>query len=152
MPPPGDTSGSVTVLCIDDRADGLEIRRVFLEAFGYQAITATSGRAGLDIVARMPVDVVILDYHMPEMDGLEVARILRRDHPKVPIIVLTGFVSQVPAELPAIVDAFITKGNRPNELLETLARVVGRVPKRPPRPVPGLHTPDHEACKDRHRH
>jgi len=121
----------VTVLCIDDREDGLAIRRVFLETFGYKVITASSGQQGLDYAARTEPDVVLLDYQMPGMDGLEVAKVLRRDYPAVPIVLLTGFDKEVPGELSGIVNETVAKGNRPNELLEALARVVGRTAKRP---------------------
>ena len=61
------------VLCIDDFKPGLETRRVFLEQFGFQVLTASSGMEGLRLMKENHVDAVVLDYRMPEMDGHEVA-------------------------------------------------------------------------------
>jgi len=61
------------VLCIDDNQDVLECERTFLESFGYTVLTAPSGSRGLELVSLQSVDVVIVDYFMPEMNGQEVA-------------------------------------------------------------------------------
>ena len=66
------------VLCIDDHRQGLHARRVILESAGYDVITATSGQIGLRLLERHPVQLVILDYRMPEMNGDAVAREIRR--------------------------------------------------------------------------
>ncbi|MBE0592665.1 MAG: response regulator, partial [Gemmatimonadales bacterium] len=57
---------------------------------GYQAITAGDGREALDVLAREPVDCVILDLEMPRMDGFEVLRELNTRGVRVPVIVYTG--------------------------------------------------------------
>ncbi|MGQ9532166.1 MAG: sigma-54-dependent transcriptional regulator [Desulfotomaculales bacterium] len=58
---------------------------------GYQAFTATSGRKGLELVRREAPSLVILDLKMPEMDGLEVLRRLRKMNPKLPVIMITAY-------------------------------------------------------------
>jgi CheY-like chemotaxis protein len=67
------------ILCIDDEPVGLRVRKLLLESQGYQVLTATSGREGLELFAAHPVSAVILDYAMPEMNGDQVAFLRLRE-------------------------------------------------------------------------
>src|SRR4029079_6739703 len=96
-----------TVLCIDDSAEGLRIRKLLLEAKGYSAVLASGGEEGLRVAQEQPVDLVILDYKMAPMDGEEVARRLRSTNPSIPIVMLSGF--EVPQQARDLVDSFVTK-------------------------------------------
>jgi len=104
------------ILCIDDHRQGLHARRLVLEAAGYDVITASSGRIGLRLLGRHPVRVVILDYRMPGMDGEAVARKIRRTHPHVAILMLSGQID-LPKRSSSAVDAFVAKGQPPAVLL-----------------------------------
>ncbi|HZP17092.1 MAG TPA: response regulator, partial [Terriglobales bacterium] len=97
-------SRSPAVLCIDDNVLGLAVRKAMLETRDYTVFTAENGPAGLEIAARQPIDLVVLDYEMPEMDGGRVAQRLRRDCPSVPILLLTGYPGRIPKSLLAAVD------------------------------------------------
>jgi hypothetical protein len=66
------------------------LRKAFLESFGYGVLTAPSGGEGLELASICSVDVVIVDYFMPEMSGHEVAIEMRRLRPQAPIIMLSG--------------------------------------------------------------
>ena len=66
-----------TVLCIDDEASLLHLQRRYLESHGYTVLTAATGQEGLEILSAAPVDVVVLDYLMPAMDGFAVALEIR---------------------------------------------------------------------------
>jgi CheY-like chemotaxis protein len=57
---------SGVVLCIDDNQDVLECEKAFLETFGYTVLTAPSGGKGLELASIHSVDVVIVDYFMPD--------------------------------------------------------------------------------------
>ena len=61
-----------------------------LERAGYEVMEALSGKEGLDLYRQTPVDLVLLDLHMPEMDGLEVTTILRGEYPDARIITMTA--------------------------------------------------------------
>ena len=66
------------VLCIDDGEDLLDCEKAFLETFGYGVLTAPSGGEGVELASIHSVDVVIVDYFMPEMSGHEVAIEMKR--------------------------------------------------------------------------
>jgi CheY-like chemotaxis protein len=122
---------SAVVLCIDDNEDVLECERSFLESFGYTVLTATSGGRGLELASANLVDVVIVDYVMPEMNGQEVAIEMRRVRPLAPIILLTGAVD-VPERALRLVDAFVAKDRLASELLPTIAQLHGCESTLPP--------------------
>jgi len=104
------------ILCIDDEALGLKIRKAVLEKEGYRVLTALDGSSGLTLFKDEPVEGVILDYYMPGMDGGEVATAMRRQRPEVPILLLSAYVN-LPAEVVQLVDFTVVKGEGPSELL-----------------------------------
>jgi CheY-like chemotaxis protein len=112
------------ILCIDDEALGLQIRRTVLERAGYQVLTAVDGPTGLSLFRGNEVDGVVLDYYMPEMDGGAVAETMRRERPQVPIMLLSAYIN-LPAEVVAMVDVTLLKGEGPQELLEKLRLMLG---------------------------
>src|ERR1017187_5418094 len=67
-----------TVLCVDDEKIGLRVRKIMLESRGYAVLTATSGPEGLKVFDENQVDLVLLDYFMPDLNGGEVASEMRR--------------------------------------------------------------------------
>ena len=115
---------SAVLLCIDDNEDVLECEKSFLESFGYSVLTAASGGQGLELASKHSVDVVILDYLMPEMNGQEVAIEMKRLRPQAPIIMLSGAVD-VPEQALKWVDAFIAKDRLASQLLPMIAQLYG---------------------------
>ena len=116
---------SVLILCIDDNAEVLECEKTFLETFGFTVLTATSGGKGLELASIHSVDVVIVDYFMPGMNGHEVAIEMRRLRPEASIIMLSGSVD-IPEQALQWVDAFIAKDRLASQLLPTIAQLHGR--------------------------
>jgi|SRR5271169_362960 len=115
---------SGVVLCIDDNQDVLECERTFLETFGYTVLTAPSGSKGLELASIHSIDVVIVDYFMPEMNGPEVAIEMRRLRPQAPIIMLSA-AANVPEQALQLVDAFIVKDHLASQLLPAIAQLQG---------------------------
>ena len=113
---------SKVVLCIDDNQDMLECEKAFLESFGYTVLTAPSGSKGLELASMHPVDFVIVDYFMPEMNGPQVAIEMRRVRPLAPIIMLSGAVD-VPELALQFADAFIAKSHLASHLLPAIAQL-----------------------------
>jgi CheY-like chemotaxis protein len=121
MPPEvdGDSSQARTVLCVDDEAVGLQVRKTLLEREGYRVLTASNGPEGLGLFQQHDVHAVVLDYSMPGMDGGQVAAAMRQSNPAVPILLLSAYVS-LPEEVLAHVDRYLTKGDGAVSFLENL--------------------------------
>ncbi|MEJ5330492.1 MAG: sigma-54 dependent transcriptional regulator [Desulfobaccales bacterium] len=83
------------LLIVDDEVDMLEgLRRLLAyELTEVEILTASRGRQALKLVRREPVDLVLLDIRMPEMDGLEVLELLRREDPHLTVIMMTAYGS-----------------------------------------------------------
>ena len=107
---------NAVLLCIDDNRDVLECEKAFLETFGYTVLTAPSGGKGLELASIHSVDVVIVDYFMPEMNGEEFAIEMRRLRPQAPIVMLSAAVD-VPKQALKLVDAFIAKDDLFSQLV-----------------------------------
>jgi CheY-like chemotaxis protein len=110
------------VLCIDDNEDMLECERAFLESFGYTVLTAPSGGKALELASVHSVDVIVVDYFMPEMNGQEVAIEMRRLRPQAPIILLSGAMD-IPEQALKSVDAFIAKDQLASHLLTAIVQL-----------------------------
>jgi DNA-binding response OmpR family regulator len=80
------------IMVVDDDPDTVSILASHLKHEGYIAIEATSGRECLRLVHERPIDVILLDLMMPEMDGFEVCRALKADPETaaIPIIMITA--------------------------------------------------------------
>ena len=97
---PALMSTEPTLLCIDDEENGLKMRKLLFESEGFQVFTALDGPTGIDLFKAHAVDVVILDYSMPGMDGIAVAETLKKLRSAVPIIMLSAYpVPRMPIEV-----------------------------------------------------
>ncbi len=104
------------ILAIDDNADNLISIRALLKLFvpGCEVITATSGKDGIQIAINDQPDTVLLDIHMPEMDGFEVCKKLKElpETSFIPIVMLTAIKTDTKHRVKALelgADAFLTK-------------------------------------------
>ena len=120
------------VLCIDDDPVILECEKRFLEAFGYKVLTAPSGGKGLELASIHSVDVVIVDYCMPGMNGHEVAIEIKRLRPHAPIIMLSSS-NDIPGKALKLVDAFVPKDRLSSQLLPVIAALHKGAPSPAPR-------------------
>src|ERR1700681_3992791 len=92
-----------TILCIDDDDGVLSYHRALLERRGFEVLTAASARQGLQIAADIAVAAVIVDYHMPEMNGHEVATEIKRLRPQIPIVMVSSD-EEIPEQVFEVVD------------------------------------------------
>ena len=80
-----------SLLYVDDEPGLLEIGKIYLENSGaFSVATALSGRVGLDELEKHDFDAVVADYQMPEMDGIELLKNVRKFHGNIPFILFTG--------------------------------------------------------------
>ena len=121
-PPAAERLNGKTVLCADDEINELTARRMVLESSGFKVLVARNGKDALDVFRSTAVDAVVLDYFMPGMTGLFVAREMKDLRPEVPIIVLSGFAS-LPGETIGAVDAWMQKKDV-EVLLRELERLI----------------------------
>jgi CheY-like chemotaxis protein len=112
------------ILCIDDEEPALILRRLVLENAGYRVFTALTGKQGIELFRHQPIEVVILDYWMADMDGLDVAEQLKALSPKTPIIMLSGYTSILDEGL-GRVDLWLRKGEGdPEQLLAAVVQAL----------------------------
>src|ERR1700685_3355739 len=109
------------VLWVDDNAFVLVAIRHLLETNGYTVVTAANGRVAL-ANARKSFDVVVLDYNLPDMTGLVIARELRKRHQLLPILIYSG-CPDVPEDAMHHVTAFVSKAEPIQKLLDTIGHL-----------------------------
>lgn len=80
------------ILLVDDNKDGLLARRMLLEEHGYRVETAGCGEDALELFSSAAFDIVVTDYRMPKMNGVELIGRIREVDPQARIILLSGFV------------------------------------------------------------
>jgi len=80
----------VKVLIVDDEVDYLSVMKERLESWDYEVILAQSGKEGLVAVKDKTPDIVILDYFMPDMDGVAVLKGIRKFNKSLAVIMLTA--------------------------------------------------------------
>src|SRR5205085_4563645 len=109
------------ILVIDDEPDAVELVEFNLKAAGFDVVTAADGEEALERARTILPNMIVLDLMLPEVDGLEVCKILRRDPATtaIPILMLTAKAAEIDRvlglELGA--DDYVTKPFSPRELV-----------------------------------
>jgi two-component system, OmpR family, alkaline phosphatase synthesis response regulator PhoP len=116
-----------TVLVVDDERQIAQIARDYLEHAGFTVVVAADGAKALDLARSRRPDLIVLDLALPVIDGLDVARLLRRES-DVPIIMLTARVEESDrlAGLEIGADDYVTKPFSPRELVARVKAVMRR--------------------------
>lgn len=117
------------ILVVEDDEPLAELMKLKLESEGFEVTTQHRGAAALGYAAEHPLDLVILDLKLPDINGYEVAKELRKlYHPWVlPLIMLTG-MDRPADQLRGFAngaDAYLTKPYEPDELMRTIALLLG---------------------------
>jgi len=120
---------SAKILCVDDEPNILSALRRLFRAKGYMVLVANSGREGLEILAREPIDLIISDMRMPEMDGAQFLELVRQQWPESVRLLLTGY-----ADVQSIINAinrgeiyrYITKPWDDNDIILIVRQALER--------------------------
>lgn len=128
------SSAPPNVLLVDDNRDGLLVRSSLLVEAGYSVVSARSGEEGLNLFISSNFDVVVTDYRMPQMNGVELIQKIRALKPAVPVILLSGFVDPLGlTEATTGADVVITKSsNEAAHLVRWVKRLANRGAQRKP--------------------
>ncbi|MBV9947574.1 MAG: response regulator [Myxococcales bacterium] len=115
------------VLLVDDNPRGVEFLDLRLKALGYRTIVEGGGEAAIAAVEREKPDVVVLDVTMPEVNGYQACRAIKRIAPKTPVLILTA--KSDPADrfwaFQSGADAFLNKPIDPALVVEKLKALLG---------------------------
>ncbi len=123
------------ILIVEDEEDVLELVRYNLEKNGYQTESALNGRKALEKIRSTSLDLILLDLMLPEVDGLEVCRNVKKDAKTadIPVIMLTakGTEADIVAGLEMGADDYITKPFSPRVLMARVKAVLRRKETQP---------------------
>ena len=96
---------------------------MLLEESGCKVLASTSGVEALQLFASHPIDLVLLDYHMPEMRGDVVAACMKASQPDIPIVLLSAD-DELPESVLELVDVFVSKSESPANLLQIVEHLL----------------------------
>ena len=119
----------VKVLLIDDEPDFLRIMGLHIKSWGYDLVTASSGEEGIASVKCDKPDIVILDYVMPDMDGIKALKEIRKIKSSLPVIMFTANpdIKSIKGSKKLGVNAYIPKfslyTNMPTAVKEELDKI-----------------------------
>jgi len=110
------------ILCVDDEPTSLFVRSRVLEQAGYEVVPAASAAEALEALKSRSIDLVLTDLLMPGMNGLELAREIKKQNSSLPVVLFSG-VNQIPPN-ESCVDLFLSKLEGPVFLCEKIAEVL----------------------------
>lgn len=129
------------ILLVDDNSLGLAARRSVLEELGHRVQTSGNAADALELCDKHRFDVVVTDYKMPKMNGVELIGRLRKLYPETAVILISGFTDTLGLdEATTGADIVLQKSN--NEVAQ-LIRAVSRLLRKqlqPPKKSPGVQT------------
>jgi len=131
------------ILCVDDTPSVLEGEKMLLEENGYRVLTATNGKEAVQAFTSHSVDLVLLDYYMPEMNGGMAAVYMKDSKPDIPFALFSSDECLPRRDLEAV-DCFISKSEPIVSLLEKVDYLLSlRLLFRPFDASKTHHTRDH---------
>ena len=147
------------VLLVDDNEINLKVAMRILQQLGYQPELATNGREALEAIEDKPVDLVFMDVMMPEIDGLEATRLIRKrqmtgEHKnfqsRILIVAMTAHAMQGDREkcIAAGMDDYLSKPIRPKDVRDMIEKWGGKIPIGSLAPTAAVPPPAEEAPVD----
>ncbi len=125
-------SPDALILLVDDNRLGLQARKHVLEELGFKILTAPSANAALELFGRNTFDLVVTDYKMPDMSGIELIQRIRKANAAIPIILISGFadVLGLDEETTGADFVMMKSANEVTHLVRAVNRLLNRKPTR----------------------
>ena len=115
---------SSTILCVDDEPSVLATEKALLESAGFRVLAASSGREAITLFETEPVDLVVIDWLMPRMNGITAAKMMKASKPEVPIVFLSAYC-ELPGETLGLAEWWAKKGeHEPQRFLDLLRHTI----------------------------
>ena len=116
---------SANILVVDDEPSLVELSTTILTRAGYHVISAGSAKEALKLLASNPVDAMLCDIIMPNMDGAELAKIVQKEYPEIVILFVSGYYENDPQHEDAILRKnTLMKPYRSEELLRRMSQLL----------------------------
>jgi CheY-like chemotaxis protein len=133
MPTASNRSTSGRILIVDDNDLGLMARKSVLKELGHEIVTLSTPQDALVMCAKQKFDLIVTDFKMPQMNGVEFIRQLRSQNLMVPVILISGFTDTLGlSEENTGADAVIQKSsNEVSHLIRSVNRLLRKPPKKP---------------------
>ena len=116
------------ILFVDDDADSCELMNMMLVCDGadYEMTSVATAREALNLIAQKPFDLLIVDYKLPEMSGVELCRSIRKTNQQTPILFFTGMSQDADREMAitAGANSYLVKPNDLDKFAETVKRLL----------------------------
>ena len=122
----------IKILLVDDEVDFLELIGRRIEEWGYDLIKATTGKEAVNAVKDKLLDIVILDYMLPDMDGVSTLKKIRKIDKKIPVIMFTAYPnSKIMKDTEKLdISAFIPKLSAYSDVASSLKAAIEMAGKR----------------------
>src|SRR5579862_4043481 len=139
------------ILLVDDNALGLAARRSVLEELGHLVQTSGAGAEALELCGKQIFDVVVTDYKMPKMNGVELIGRLRKLHPATAVILISGFTDTLGLdEATTGADIVLQKSNNEvGQLIRAVNRLLRKQQAPPKKPSVSQGGPKNDKRKTR---
>jgi two-component system, NtrC family, response regulator AtoC len=115
------------ILIVDDGEDFRRLFGIYLSHFGYQIQKVSNGRKALGLLRKAhDIDLVLLDFHMPGLNGIEVLHKIKKIAPRLNVIILTGYsVQDIAVLIPSgYVQHYIEKATDPDKIRKLIEKVL----------------------------
>jgi CheY-like chemotaxis protein len=125
------------ILLVDDNSLGLAARRSVLEELGHKVVTSGTAHEALELCGKQPFDVVVTDYKMPRMNGIEFIGRLKKQHAATAVILISGFTDTLGLnEANTGADIVLQKSaNEVSHLIRSVNRLLRKQQQPPKKPA-----------------
>lgn len=120
---------SPSVLITDDNGGWRNAVEEILTRAGFRTLQAACGEEAIEVVRHEQLDILLIDFHMPRLDGIQTLRIIRRENVRLPVVMMTAEPAEVPSdEARALhVESIIPKPTDRHVIITTVMQIVWRV-------------------------